>query len=113
MKIAVCDDDLIFQQQDSGSSQQNNTQNKTIPLSLSQKNEGNIAMNEKLDLTNSDEKIRKKMIKKETGRVARRVLFYNLILFIVVFIIMIFQTVGFLIQFPDLEPTAGAEASFL
>ena len=84
-----------------------------LPLSLSQKNEGSMFMNENLDLTNTDEKSRKKMIKKETGKVARRVLFYNLILFAVVFLIMIFQTVGFLLQFPDLEPTAGSEASFM
>ena len=100
-------------QQNYGSSQQNNSKNVKFPLSLSQKNEGSMFMNENLDLTNTDEKSRKKMIKKETGKVARRVLFYNLILFAVVFLIMIFQTVGFLLQFPDLEPTAGSEASFM
>ncbi len=100
-------------QQNYGSSQQNNIKNVKFPLSLSQKNEGSMFMNENLDLTNTDEKSRKKMIKKETGKVARRVLFYNLILFAVVFLIMIFQTVGFLLQFPDLEPTAGSEASFM
>ena len=70
-------------------------------------------MNENLDLTNTDEKSRKKMVKKETGRVARRVLFYNLILVGVVLLFTIFQSVGFLLHFPDLEPTPQAEASFM
>ena len=100
-------------QQNSGSSQQKNTEDKIFPLSLSQKNEGSMFMNENLDLKNSDEKIQRKMFKKETGKVARRVLFYNLILIGVVLLFTIFQSVGFLLQFPDLEPTAQAEASFM
>ena len=47
-------------------------------------------MNENLDLKNSDEKIQRKMFKKETGKVARRVLFYNLILVGVVLLFTIF-----------------------
>ena len=94
-------------------SQQNNSKNMMLPLSLSQKNEGSMFMNENLDLTNTDEKSRKKMVKKETGRVARRVLFYNLILVGVVLLFTIFQSVGFLLHFPDLEPTPQAEASFM
>ena len=70
-------------------------------------------MNENLDLKNSDEKIQRKMFKKETGKVARRVLFYNLILIGVVLLFTIFQSVGFLLEFPDLEPTTQAEASFM
>ena len=100
-------------QQNSGNSQQKNTRSKIFPLFLSQKNEGSMFMNENLDLKNSDEKIQRKMVKKETGKVARRVLFYNLILIGVVLLFTIFQSVGFLLQFPDLEPTAQAEASFM
>ncbi len=100
-------------QQNYGNSQQNNSKNMMLPLSLSQKNEGSMFMNENLDLTNTDEKSRKKMVKKETGRVARRVLFYNLILVGVVLLFTIFQSVGFLLHFPDLEPTPQAEASFM
>ena len=100
-------------QQNSGNSQQKNTRSKIFPLFLSQKNEGSMFMNENLDLRNSDEKSQRKMVKKETGKVARRVLFYNLILIGVVLLFTIFQSVGFLLQFPDLEPTAQAEASFM
>ena len=100
-------------QQNFGNSQQKNTRSKIFPLFLSQKNEGSMFMNENLDLRNSDEKSQRKMVKKETGKVARRVLFYNLILIGVVLLFTIFQSVGFLLQFPDLEPTAQAEASFM
>lgn len=100
-------------QQNSGNSQQKNTRSKIFPLFLSQKNEGSMFMNENLDLRNSDEKSQRKMVKKETGKAARRVLFYNLILIGVVLLFTIFQSVGFLLQFPDLEPTAQAEASFM
>ena len=100
-------------QQNYGSSQQKKTKDHTFPLSLSQKNEGSRNMNENIDLTITDEKKMRKTFKKETGKAARRVLFYNLILFAVVFLFLIFQTVGFVMQFPDLNPDARAEASFL
>ncbi len=81
-------------QQNFGNSQQKNTRSKIFPLFLSQKNEGSMFMNENLDLRNSDEKSQRKMVKKETGKVARRVLFYNLILIGVVLLFTIFQSCG-------------------
>lgn len=70
-------------------------------------------MNEILNQITMDEKRQKKTFKKGTGRIVRHVLFYNLILFAVVFCFTIFQTAGFLMQSPNLTPSDNAMSDFM
>ena len=82
-------------QQNYGNSQQNNSKNMMLPLSLSQKNEGSMFMNENLDLTNTDEKKPEKDGKKRNRESSPAGIIYNLILVGVVLLFTFFRVWDF------------------